>query len=87
MASFLQSSCLLSIHPIQASLRLYFNAYTIGLVRYWKVEPEGQFQGQKWGVFSTVLLIRTSFYFMNRNHFIIKSSIEKDTPHPIHVGK
>ena len=36
----------LSIHPIQSRLMHYFDAYTIGLVSYWKVEPisRGKFQ-------------------------------------------
>ena len=47
------------------------------MVSSWKLELEGQFQGQKWGVFSTVLPIRAGFYFMNRNYFIMASSIKK----------
>ena len=50
---------------IQPRLTHYFDAYTIGLVSYWKMEPEGQFQVQKWGAFPTVLPVRTSFYFMS----------------------
>ena len=42
---------LASIHPIQPRLTHYFYAYTIGLVSYWKVEPEGQVQGKKRGRF------------------------------------
>ena len=45
------------------------------------MEPEGQFQSQKGAVFSTVLPVRTSFYFVNRNCFIMVSSI-KNTLHP-----
>ena len=46
------------------------------------MEPEGQFQGPKWGVFSTILLVGTSFYFMNRNHFIKATSIQNYTLYP-----
>ena len=46
------------------------------------MEPEGQLESQKWEVFSTVLLVRTSFYFMNQNYFIIASSIQKNIFHP-----
>ena len=76
---------LYSIHPIQLRLTHCFDAYIIGLVSYQKVESEDQFQGQIWGVFLTVLLVRTNFFFINRNYFIMASSIQKITP--INVGK
>ena len=41
------------------------------------MEPEGQFQGEKWGVFLTVLPVRNSFCLMNRNYSIKASSIQK----------
>ena len=44
------------------------------------MESEGQFQGIKWGVFSTVLLVRTSFYLMNRNYSIKASSVKNYPP-------
>ena len=74
------TSRLLSIHPIQHRLTHYLDEYTISLLGYQKVEPEGHFQGQKWGVFSPVLReVRTIFHFMNGNYFIKASSSQKDT--------
>ena len=61
--------------------RLTFDEYTTGLVRYKKVEPEGQFQGQKWDLSSTVLPVRTSFYFVNRNFFNQSILYPKSTLH------
>ena len=46
------------------------------------MEPEGQFQGPEWGVFSTILLVGTSFHFMNGNHFIKATSIQDYTLYP-----
>ena len=51
----------------------------------------GELQERKWNqnanltakngpLFSTVLLVRTSLYFMNRNYFIMASSIQKIKP-------
>ena len=48
---------------------------------YYKKEQEGRFQCQKWEVFSTVLPVRTRFYFINRNYFTMASNIQK-YPHP-----
>ena len=52
---------------------------------YWKVEPERQFQDQKWGVFSTALLVRTSVYSMNLKLF--DHGIQYPKIPPIYVGK
>ena len=46
------------------------------------MEPEGQFQGEKWGVFSIILQVRYNFYFMNQIDFVKVSSIQKNTLHP-----
>ena len=39
------------------------------------MKPEGQLQGQKWGV-SSVLPVITSFYFMNQNYHFRDCSFE-----------
>ena len=75
----------LSVHPIQARLTHYFVNYATCLVSYQKVEPESQFQNKKWGIFSTDLLVRTSFYFMNEIT-LSKHPVSKKLPSN-HVGK
>ena len=49
------------------------------------MEPEGQFQGRKWGIFSAVLPVRTSFY-SSIEITLLKHSLSKKIP-SIHVGK
>ena len=44
-----------------------------------KMEPP-IIKAKKWGVYSTVLPVTTSFYFMNQNYFIMVFSVQKYSP-------
>ena len=85
MAHFLLSSRLLSIHPVRSRLTHYFDAYTIGLVSCWKMEPEYQFQGQKMGIFLNRFTGKNQFLFHELK--LLYHGIQYPKITPIHVGK
>ena len=74
-----------SIHPIQSRLLHYFDEYTIGLVSYWKTEPEDQFQRQKMGRFLNRFTGKNQFLF-HESKLLYQSNHYSKNYHPSTLG-